>query len=185
MRTFIALELNSPVRDQLAQISAPFLGKNREIKWVAPENLHLTLKFLGEITANQCEGIKNALKEICAKHHPFSLTFQGLGAFPHFRSPKIIWAGVNDSAPLLGLVKDISSLIKAGDGKDFRPHITLARIKENSPRLLDVIKDLEEKRSHLFGTVKIEGISFMESVLRPAGPIYQKISFSKLKIVDN
>jgi 2'-5' RNA ligase len=129
-RLFIAVDLPETIRDNLASMSFGIPGA----KWTPPEQLHLTVRFIGEVDGALFREIKDALVGI--SYPPFSMQLRGVGFFPPRGAPRVLWAGVEKSEPLQVLKKKIDQMLfRAGvepDARKFSPHITLARLK-NSP----------------------------------------------------
>lgn len=175
MRAFIAINLSENIRERLCRLMAGYYKEYPEINWVKIEHLHLTLKFLGEIDVSQLQKVKRVLTGICQNHHKFCLQFQGLGAFPNWQRPRVLWVGIEDSLPLVSLAGDISCSLPLGDSKVFHPHVTLARIKESSYRVGMVIQQTATQLPLVYGKQVVQKVDLMESILRPGGPVYKKI----------
>ena len=127
MRLFVAIDLPEPVREELTRISSGLPGA----RWTRPEQLHLTLRFIGEVDGGLFADIREELAGISAE--PFSLQLDGLGVFPPRGRPRVIWAGLRRSKALLRLRNQIESALArvgiARETRKFSPHITLARLK--------------------------------------------------------
>lgn len=146
----------------------------RGIKWVEPENLHLTLKFLGETPDALVPQIKQALGECATTVEPFKIAIQGVGCFPNKQRPRAYWAGLSGSKPLVTLQNAIAERMDdlgfEPEEKAFVPHLTVARIKEpiGKERMTQAFLNFEMRsESHLVTTV-----SLVQSTLRQEGPIY-------------
>jgi len=148
MRLFLALELEPATADDIHAAVEPLrpLGADRvteaaaparALDWVPANKLHLTLKFLGGAEGGQVEQLVRAADHVAARHRPFELTLGGVGAFPNFRRPRVVWLGVESEPRLELLHHDVEvAAADAGyelDGRPFRPHITLARVREHLP----------------------------------------------------
>ncbi|RMF80867.1 MAG: RNA 2',3'-cyclic phosphodiesterase [Nitrospirae bacterium] len=131
VRLFVAIDLPEPVRERLAALCSGVPGA----RWVAPEQFHLTLRFIGEVAEDRFREIAAALP--AAAGPPFSLALDGLGFFPPRGRPRVLWAGVAASEPLLALRTRVESALAAvgveREGRRFAPHVTLARLKGTSP----------------------------------------------------
>ena len=134
MRTFIAIELSSEIKESLAQAQSHLKYAGADVKWVTPENIHLTLKFLGEIPEEKCENVKAALDEIAKTTASFELSIKDIGAFPNIEFPRVIWIGLDkgakESTELAAKVDE--ALSKLGFAKETRPfaaHLTIGRIR--------------------------------------------------------
>jgi len=184
IRSFIAIELPDEVKRALAQLSRE-LGKAKYpfVKWVDMENIHLTLKFLGNIPPGQVAKIAEAVKQAAQGKSPFQLEISKLGAFPSVNQPRVIWIGVGgETERLLELQQDIDSrLVPLGfppEEQPFVPHLTIARVRENAST--DDKKALGrllasrgfDSQSH----IAVDSIKLMRSQLTPEGPVYSLLS---------
>lgn len=158
--------------------------KHEKIKWVEVHNLHLTLKFFGETPENKMPEIITALKAGIEKHKQFAFKIKSLGIFGSRYNPKLIWAGLQNTIPLVHLATDVNTeLEKIGynyDRQNFVPHLTLGRIKFLRDKNLfqDIIVDYKDE---YFQDVFVEEVYLLESVLTKEGPIYQIIEKFELK----
>jgi 2'-5' RNA ligase len=135
VRTFIAIELSDTAKERLSEIQKQLQQLELDVKWIEPENIHLTLRFLGDLTQKQLKSITEAMPQWVTGVPPFSIAITGLGAFPSPQKPKVIWAGVNDnSGEMSRLAEQIEQGInQCGISKadrEFSPHITIGRVKE-------------------------------------------------------
>jgi len=185
MRTFIAIDLSPEIKDQLAALVSSLKSSARNIKWVARENYHLTLKFLGEIRDNQVKTVKMVIDRVLKKHKQFFLVMRGTGSFPPGQNRmRVIWSGVAGGEALSGLQRDLEeSLEKEGfprEDRPFSPHLTIGRAKipENQERLR---KELEKYSQKEFGSMLVSEIILFQSILRPEGPEYRIISKHNLR----
>ena len=152
------------------------------LRWVAPENQHFTLRFLGAVEAGRVAELISAGQETALKHHPFLLTISGSGFFPDEKRPRVFWVGTGEgSERLVTLADELSSALNEGgfpsEDRPFIPHLTVARVKEMMPP--EILKKLALWREKDFGFFKVNGFCLMESLLLPTGVVYQKVhSFS-------
>lgn len=141
MRTFIALNLPADVRAELHASLEPLRSRNLPVRWVEPDALHLTLKFLGEIEGVEVPRLEEALAALAPRHPPLELELGGFGAFPSLRRAGVLWMGVAAGAPLMALQRDVElACAKLGytrEQRPFRPHITVARTRSDA-RPVDV-----------------------------------------------
>jgi RNA 2',3'-cyclic 3'-phosphodiesterase len=178
MRTFIAVDCNNKEKllniQQMIQNS--LLHLNGNIKPTLPENLHFTLFFFGEIDDTTVERIKHKINEI--RFEEFKIIYKKIGVFPTYKIPKVIWIGLDDNS-----TKRLNSLFESVKGKmeqigfkpdkQFKPHLTLFRIK----RPIGDIEDYLSKHSDLIGGSEvIDKIHIKKSELFPSGPVYSNIS---------
>jgi 2'-5' RNA ligase len=175
-RTFVAVELSDEVRKQTAGLQEQMKAAGARLRWVRPHNLHFTLRFLGEIPAAQVARAVVATREAIRSVEPFAVTIAGLGAFPTFARPEVIWVGTTDGAEALeGLTRKLNAALARErfptDPRQFRPHLTLGRVRDNR-QWGDLVRSLERFRAAVIGVERIECVTVMESHLTPEGPVY-------------
>jgi 2'-5' RNA ligase len=145
----------------------------------------LTLKFLGDVSDDLVPDIENRLKLIGKSYQLFSIGIRGVGAFPNFKNPNVLWLGVEASSQLGALFRDIdATLSEIGFEKDdgrFSPHLTIGRVKDRH-NIGRVLNELSTYKDAFFGTIEIREILLMESVLKPSGAEYSKAAIIKLNI---
>lgn len=179
IRCFIAIEIPETIQTQLARIQGTLRNQIQKASWVKPGNIHLTLKFLGDVDPDNFESIENAIKGVTIRHRSFSLRIGGVGAFPNLARPRVIWAGVTVGRERVSAVaQDINlALSQCGfslETKKFNPHLTIARLKErinlmpytNQYRQYDRIDRAE---------MTVDTISLVQSQLHPGGAIYSTL----------
>ena len=147
------------------------------IKWVNPENIHLTLKFLGGIAENKIPSIINVLNFVSGKQVNFDLTLGKLGSFPNWRKARIIWVGIEKSEKLNDLAKTLDmrflSLGFPQETRPFSPHITLGRVKENlNQKEYSTLENETKKAEKIYGHFTVRSICLYESQLYANGPMY-------------
>ncbi len=184
VRSFIALELSEEVKKQLSELLEKLQRTNAAVKWVEPENLHLTLKFLGEVPQEKIEQVKSALSEIALSVSPFSFTVRGVGGFPSLSRPRVLWIGVEETPELMRLQKTVEQeMEKLGfppEERPYHPHITIGRVKSMTG-MEKVRAILTEKAKLVFGVVLVNHLILFRSDLSKEGPTYTplaKLSFS-------
>ena len=137
MRLFLAINLEPDVRRAVAESTAPLRAAAPSLRWATEPKLHLTLKFLGEQPDDAPRAIGDALLDVTRRHKAFAITLGGIGAFPNFRRPRVVFMGVAAEPRLELLHHDVEvageALGYALDGRPFRPHVTLARVKDRVP----------------------------------------------------
>ncbi|MBS1791149.1 MAG: RNA 2',3'-cyclic phosphodiesterase [Acidobacteria bacterium] len=134
MRTFIAIELPNSVKAELAKLQTELRRTGADIGWTNPENIHLTLRFLGEIEERKVDELKRVCAEIAAEFQPFSLCLKDTGYFPDFRRPRVLWVGLGGSIEIAAqlqnrLEQGVSALGFDREDKSFKPHLTIGRVK--------------------------------------------------------
>ncbi len=184
IRAFVAIELPEEVKNELGnQISKLRSGREDSVKWVKPEGIHLTLKFLGNVSEQRILDVKNALSKSVVGKYPFELNLCEAGAFPNLKSPRVAWVGIaGDLQEITNLHTRIeTALVTLGFPKErrgFSAHLTLGRVKDKATKQerveLGSALGLVEMEHHMPFTVS--GISLMQSVLMQSGAIYEQIA---------
>lgn len=185
VRTFIAIKLTPEIISNISGVQEELKKSVIEVKWVKPENIHLTLKFLGHITPEELEKVKLATRETLKPFAPFEVSVSGLGAFPKIEYPRVIWVGIDKGKKELTKIASRieENLAKIGFAKEkrgFSPHLTLGRIKslKGRERLIETFTKL--KAANL-GNMRVTKIFIMKSELRPLGPVYTSLEEIDLK----
>lgn len=173
VRCFIAVEICAEVRDALAPLLRE-LAACGGVNAVAPHNMHITLKFLGEIEDEKIEATKGALSGI--KFPAFDARFSGVGAFPNERSARVVWIATQSAElpRLAALVEDaLAPLGFAREARGFSAHLTLGRVRKQSPALRQF---LQRHASADFGSCRIGALLLKKSTLTPEGPVYETLA---------
>jgi 2'-5' RNA ligase len=174
VRLFVALKVPPDVRENFGEFLALLRALSSQPRWVQAENLHVTLKFIGEVQAERLGDIRAALSAVNFGLL-ITLEFRGLGFFPNEKRPRVFWAGIEASANLARLAIDVDrALEKLGfppEKRPFSPHLTLARF--DSPRLPDkLLAAMRENAKREFGFVAAKEFHLIESKLKPGGAEY-------------
>lgn len=186
MRAFVALDLPAQARQALAAaIQRLRAAVPRGVRWVDPGGIHLTLKFLAALEAQQTADVLAAVDRAARGTTPFQLQLDSLGAFPsgtehsNTRQPRVLWAGVaGDLAPLRSLQerveREVSTLGLPQERRDFSPHLTLGRVREDAPRPLraQIIVALETAALEPGAPWPVTAVHLVRSTLTPNGPVY-------------
>ncbi|TAM41821.1 RNA 2',3'-cyclic phosphodiesterase [bacterium] len=188
MRAFIAIELTQSIKDHLSKIQDELKPGLPKAGWVKPQNLHLTLKFLGDISSHQLEEIKRIIAETSLEFTPFKIKLDDLGVFPGLRNARIIWAGITQDALIKQLAGSLETKLAgiriAEEKRGFSSHITMARVKiPINPAVLE--RELGKAKNDLvYANLEFnaEGITLFESVLGPNGPAYTVLEKAKFRI---
>ena len=188
MRVFIAIDIDDKIRKAIAalqkQIASKVDVKKGDVKWVEPNNIHLTLKFLGEISDEQLTEVSEIVKTVAQAHQKFNLDIESVGSFGG-RSTKVVWVGAGKGTDaLLALQKDLDDLLEqAGfpkEDREFSAHLTLCRV--NHPVAGLKVGEAVAQFSHLkLGSIAADAIYIYQSQLTPQGPIYTMLSDFKLR----
>lgn len=179
MRCFIAIDMSEDIKRSIASVIEKADHKSKGIRWVSLENIHLTLKFLGEVSEKMISDIEKKLSAICGAQKIFDMKIYGIGAFPNFKYPNILWVGIDVSTELKDLFEAIEeSLSELGfekENKKFSPHLTIARIKDKKGTDL-TLKALSPFKDTFFGNINVKEVLLLKSILRSTGAEYSKIS---------
>jgi 2'-5' RNA ligase len=178
MRCFLAAPVPDATRDSLVRVQEALRRADADVRWVSPESLHLTLKFLGEMGGEPLEALRRRLPAATAGRAPLALEVAGLGAFPDRGAPKVVWAGCRgDLAGLEDLVRVLErESVAAGAAPEERPfaaHLTIGRARSprNAARLRAA---LERERATPYGRLEVSRVVLYRSTLAPDGPIYEE-----------
>jgi 2'-5' RNA ligase len=180
MRLFVALEISEAVRENLAAIRENFSSIGSQLRWVPPENLHVTLKFIGSVPTEKLQPIIEALRHVSLVD-PLQVFIRGLGWYTHSKTGVMLWATIEDSKPLAALAASIdrrlASLGFAPENRSFMPHLTLARGSRDIPNSSkSALREIADKyKKHDFGSVTPQEFHLVESTTLPTGPIYSKV----------
>jgi len=174
MRLFVTLEIPSAVRENLGALLKSLRTVSPQTRWVRPENLHVTLKFIGEVPETKLAAIRSALAGARCDQ-PVTLDFRGLGFFPNEKHPRVFWAGIEASPNLKDLAADIDRATeKLGiprEQRPFAPHLTLARFEP--PGLPEKLRSaIQENAARDFGSLHTSQYHLIESKLKPSGAEY-------------
>lgn len=189
IRTFIAVDLPQPVLDTIEKESfrlQKILSKDL-IRWVSIENIHLTLKFLGNTPTTHIDFLKQILLHVADSHAAFDLQIQSIGSFPSLKLPRVIWLGILTSAALTSLQKEVDGAVtKLGYEKEaraFSAHLTLGRVKQNiqSSDLQKIRSALETFQLGKIPLAKVDSLHLYQSDLHANGSLYTKLFSVMLK----
>ncbi len=181
-RCFVAVDIAEPrLRAALLRAQAAIVATGADVKAVEEENIHITLKFLGEIPEERTARVAELVKGIAFK--PFTLDFKGVGVFPSPSRPSVVWAGVaGEATEMLSvfttLEKGLTALGFEPERRPFQPHVTLCRVRggHNRAQLAEAVEAMAEEE---FGPQRVEHIRLKRSMLTRNGPIYSNVAESK------
>ncbi len=188
VRSFIAIDLPAGVRAELTSLEEKLKARRHPfVKWVDPESMHLTLKFLGNVAADSMPQIVGAVSGVAPMHSPFKLQVADTGAFPNWQRPQVVWVGVGGELDRLnslqkGLESVLSPLGFPPESRPFSAHLTLGRLRDrvtpdDRRRFAEFAQTVEFKTSLSF---EVNAIRLMKSQLTPAGPIYSELAVARL-----
>ena len=181
IRAFIAIKLPEEIQEKLGSIQEKLRQSDAHVSWVKPENIHLTLKFLGNINETQVPDIIAALEESAKSVSPFPLQIGYAGAFPNLRFPRVVWVGMSDDEhdSLKTFQADLESrLARLGFKKEkgrFQPHLTLGRVRSQKNRS-NLLRAIESIINVWVGVITVDKICLVKSDLKPTGAEYTDIA---------
>jgi len=178
VRLFVALDLPDPVRHAITELIAKLQPKSRTARWIRPENLHITLKFIGHVDNEKLSPIQSALSSIHAEQ-PVELHFRGMGFFPNEHRPRAFWCGIAASPNLAELAADIDRALAPlgieAETRSFTPHLTLARFKSDEG-IREVVHAATHMKSTDFGAATETNFHLYESLLKSTGAQYNRLA---------
>ena len=188
VRSFIAIDLPAGVRAELTSFEEKLKARRHPfVKWVDPESMHLTLKFLGNVAADFIPQIVEAMSGVAEAHSTFKLQVAGTGAFPNWQRPQVVWVGVGGELDRLnslqkGLESVLAPLGFPSESRPFSAHLTVGRLRDrvtpdDRRRFAEFAQTVEFKASLSF---EVNAIRLIKSQLTPAGPIYTELAVAKL-----
>lgn len=192
LRAFIAIELSPEIRNKIKEISTSLQEKLKDepIRWVSPDNIHLTIKFLGEVSLAHLEELKKMLAEEGNRHSTFEIEVGKLGAYPNNQRPRVIWIGVSPPSELINIQRRIEDQVKhlgaAGEDRPFSPHLTLGRAarQANLSQILKTGQIVEAYQIGVLGVMQVKSIHLFKSDLRPGGAVYTRIFSAALSALS-
>lgn len=186
IRTFIAVETSEETRSRAASLCDRLRTSGMRVTWTRPENMHLTLKFLGDTEEALLANVKETVANVAASLGPFSVRFRGAGAFPDARRPQTLWIGVSDGQDsLVELATRIDDALHAlgipREKRRFTPHLTIGRVRSGSAAEQKSLGDMIRKHAEFdAATAEIRQVLVMASQLSPAGATYEVQSTAPL-----
>jgi len=193
VRTFIANELSEDLREALGLLQDQLRSQmpRGSVRWVRPEGIHLTLKFLGDTPVEQVDRVKAALVEAATEAGPFRITVRGLGCFPNTRRPRVIWVGLEEPTGALQRLRDAVEAHVAPVGfpterRGFSPHLTLGRVQRgaSSSEVREIGQRVAASATGLVGEMAVSTVAYIKSDLRPSGAVYTTLLETELREVS-
>jgi len=186
IRSFLAFELPPEIREQIGEISKALRKSGLPARWAREENIHLTIVFLGSIEANVVEDLKETVGSIAKGFTGFTVKLSGVGVFPNFRKPRVLWIGLDGDREGLSRLRDKlqDALTVFGlreEKRPFQAHLTLGRFKDrldDDEELKQVLERYHDMTSELYS---LDELVLFKSDLKPSGPVYTKMASWPLK----
>ncbi len=175
MRTFIAIELPENVKKEIEQVQTPLKRTDAFVSWVKPKNIHVTLKFLGEIPEDKINEVFSATQKALEGAKKFTMSLKGTGAFPNLRRPRVIWIGTGSGEEKLShlaqrIEEEMEKIGFPKEKRKFSAHFTIGRVK--SPKNIEKLMELVESTDFQTEDIEVSEVVVMKSQLHPAGAIY-------------
>jgi 2'-5' RNA ligase len=188
IRSFIAIDLSMDVSRRVSELTLGLQAEMEDlpIRWVPSENIHLTLKFLGDVSVANVEHLTEILQSVAGTHHCFEISVGGIGVFPGFRKPRVIWLGVEAPSMLMNVQHSITHeterLGYQSEERDFSPHLTIGRVARgaNYRELRSISKRLKSETVGFLGATRVEQLHLYKSDLLPSGAEYTKLFSARL-----
>ena len=190
VRCFVAIELESDITAALGTLLARLRGAPaaRLARWVAPQSIHLTLQFLGQVPAGRVAELEQALARACREAAPFEIAVGGLGCFPSPSRPRVIWVGVEEPTGALqrlqvAVERELARLGFRPEARAFTPHLTLARVRDpvSSRERAELGAWIRSQAAGALGRMRVGQVCLMRSELRPAGAVYTRLAAAPLR----
>ena len=188
VRAFIAVEIPIAVRQAVCvAISDLQKATGSFVRWVPMENMHLTLKFLGDISPSNVDMLTQMMRSEADLYHCFEIHLNGLGSFPNLKRPRVIYIGIQAPAALVALHRGIESASRRlgyeSEERGFAPHLTIGRVKQNvtATEQQTIRHALEETKIDLLGKARVDSVHLYKSDLKPTGSIYTRLYSAPLK----
>ena len=180
MRAFLALDLSAETRAKLGQVQAALKTETVHVKWVDPDQMHLTLRFFVDLQPEQQSNLQRAMTEVARRSAVFTYKVRGVGFFASGDRLKVLWCGVDDPAGRLAALQktveqSLAPLKLAREERPFRAHLTLGRLKDptREPQLVQALKAMTNLEA---GVERPDRIRLYQSTLMPEGPIYRVLA---------
>lgn len=189
IRAFIAIDLSPEIIQRLEDVAGQLKQRlsGVQIRWVPVENIHLTLKFLGDVSLANLEVLKKILLTEASNHSPFEMSVGELGAFPSLRRPRVIWVGVSAQPELnalqYGIESETARLGYQRENRDFSPHLTLGRVSRNAPsqEARQIGEVLDKFKVGFLGATHVREVYLYRSDLQPGGAVYTRLMTAPLQ----
>jgi 2'-5' RNA ligase len=184
LRTFIAVSISQEKRNLIADYQRQLKSLGGDVRWVRPEGIHITLKFLGDVPGSKTGEIEKNLRTVVQGLNPFSVSLEGCGGFPNLRKPRVLWIGIKEGAEQLSrLAEDIDHLLHQigfeKEKRSYSAHLTLGRVR--SPQNMDKIIETMLTKPFQGGQFSVDSIHLMKSDLRPSGAVYAQLATIKFE----
>jgi 2'-5' RNA ligase len=185
IRTFIAVEIAPAVREAAAELVGELRASGADVKWVDPANMHLTVKFLGDVDSRHVHEVCRAVEKTVAGLPRFELELRGAGAFPNARRPRTVWLGAGQGGQEVGILAEAleEAMERLGfrrEARRFHPHLTLGRVRRGRAGLDELARLLAEYADFEVGRTTVTEVVTFSSELGRSGPTYEALGRARL-----
>jgi len=182
IRSFIAIDLPEEVKEGIRLIQGRIKPRLEQVRWVRPENIHMTLKFLGDVEQSIIEPMSEGMTEVMRREEPLSFSVGGIGGFPRADRARVVWLGVRGDIDRLAVLQSAiegfaESFGVAREKRSFRPHLTIGRTR-SGPGMITGLEKVQ-RSSDVFeaGSFVAEGVTFFQSILKSDGAVYRELAY--------
>lgn len=189
LRTFIAIELDRELKGHLRDLQSHLREQvaPRSVRWVRPEGIHLTLKFLGDTPLAQIDEVQSALSQVAAESKPFTFTVGGLGCFPNSRRPRVVWVDLQEVTGTMARLRDaveahVAPLGFPTEKRPFHPHLTLGRVQRRASKseVREIGEVVAASAIGIIDEMTVTSVSYIKSELKPSGAVYTTLFEAEL-----
>ena len=185
LRTFAAVEITKPIRARAEELIAALAGTSADVNWVEPHNLHLTLKFLGDVHQRDITDVCRAIARGTAELKPFEVEVRGAGAFPNAARPRTVWLGATAGVEPMIVLHDrveaeLAELGYREEHRRFQTHLTVGRVRGAGMGIAELGKRIQSHADFLAGRMTVDKVTLFASTLTPDGPIYEVLGTESL-----
>ena len=185
IRTFVAVDVDASVRALAAELIGELSAVGADVKWVEPDHLHLTLKFLGDVDAREIHQVCRAVGEAAGQTKPFEFEVRGAGAFPNVKRPRTIWLGAGPGEAQMGrLAERIESALETigyrREARRFKAHLTIGRVRRGGPAVAELGSRLGDYADFEVGRTTVDEVIVYSSELTSSGPRYEVLGRARL-----
>lgn len=183
IRTFVAVLISENLKKEISEVQEQVKKLAPDVKWVTPENFHVTLKFLGDVREDHISQVCDAVDNAARAFSPLDVSVGGLGAFPNVQRGRVVWVGIEDGGRELSdlagaLDEKLAALGFERETKPFMSHITIGRVKDRFPSALAA--GMQDVNAEGLGVQRVASVAVMRSDLQPQGPVYSPLHEAKL-----
>ena len=180
IRSFLAFELPKETRNQIRQVSEELKRLNMDVRWVKPENIHLTIVFMGNIKEGDISAIGREIEKVCCGFHPFEIYLKGVGLFPGRKRPRVLWVGYDGDIERMSSLRDVlhdrlAPFEIKEEKRQFTPHLTLGRFRKPSRENLLVDEITTQYSGISSPPFQVGELVLFKSDLKPQGPEYTRL----------